>query len=183
MADIQIPLGGWGRGTWGALAFGEGSVGPDAAIGQSGSVSVETIRSPNVTVSGVESQTNFGGVMVDPDTVLFPGGVHAAGQVGSVDLSIGVDQVVAGVEAVAATSSTEVVIQVDFVVGSVEAAVNLSGVEVQEGVGVLLQGVFATGATSQVLVWDAISPSQNPNYTQINPSQSGSWTEIVPEAA
>ena len=194
-----------GGDTWGSLAFGESDVATDALVAQSGSVSVETIRSPNVAVSGVEAQSHFGGVMVEPDTVLFPGGVQAVGSVGEVSLSIGVDQAVTGVTASGESGAVSVVIQVDFTVGSVQAAGEVAGVEVAEGTGVLVQGVSAVASTAQVLVWSAIDPdqdsgvrryntqpnrrifgsisAQSPSYADITPGPSGSWVEIVPEAA
>jgi hypothetical protein len=40
MTDAVVPFTGWGRGTWGELAFGEGSITNAGASGQVGSVTI-----------------------------------------------------------------------------------------------------------------------------------------------
>jgi hypothetical protein len=50
MTDVIVPFTGWGRGTWGQLAFGEGSVTNAGATGVIGSVTV--VAEANIPVTG-----------------------------------------------------------------------------------------------------------------------------------
>jgi hypothetical protein len=54
MTDVIVPFTGWGRGTWGQLAFGEGSVTNAGATGVIGSVTV--VAEANIPVTGLRVQ-------------------------------------------------------------------------------------------------------------------------------
>jgi hypothetical protein len=65
MTDAVVPFTGWGRGTWGELAFGEGSITNAGASGQVGSVTI--VAEANVLVTGVFGPGQIGAVTVEAD--------------------------------------------------------------------------------------------------------------------
>ncbi len=62
MSDVVVPFSGWGRGTWGQVAFGEGSITNDGAAGQVGSVTV--VAEADVPATGLEATLSVGSVTV-----------------------------------------------------------------------------------------------------------------------
>ena len=46
-------------------------------------------------------------------------------------------------------------------------------------VDIALTGVYGTGGTGFLLVWDEIVPNQNPSYSVISPSQSPDWKDVA----
>jgi hypothetical protein len=63
MTDAVVPFTGWGRGTWGELAFGEGSITNAGASGQVGSVTI--VAEANVVLVGVLGTGQIGAVTVE----------------------------------------------------------------------------------------------------------------------
>ena len=61
MADVTVPLGGWGALAWGQAAWGEGSASL-VGTGQVGSVTVAA--DANVDVSGLQATGSVGSVTV-----------------------------------------------------------------------------------------------------------------------
>ena len=62
MTGVVVPFSGWGRGGWGELAFGEGSVAPGAAIGQVGTLLVE--GGTKILLLGLAATGQVGGVRI-----------------------------------------------------------------------------------------------------------------------
>jgi hypothetical protein len=77
MTDVIVPFTGWGRGTWGQLAFGEGSVTNAGATGVIGSVTV--VAEANIPVTGLEGTASVGSVLVQAAANVSVTGVSAAG--------------------------------------------------------------------------------------------------------
>tara|TARA_R110001606_G_scaffold100736_2_gene221352 strand:- start:826 stop:1443 length:618 start_codon:yes stop_codon:yes gene_type:complete len=63
------------------------------------------------------------------------------------------------------------------------ASVNSATVDSSGEANIEVTGVFATGLVSSVtdfpIVWGQIIPSQTPNFSAISPSQNPSWTDIA----
>jgi len=57
---------------------------------------------------------------------------------------------------------------------------SVGDVTVSSDANALVSGVSATGETSNVNVWGAITPSQTPNWVSLTPSQTPSWSSITP---
>ena len=75
MTDVIVPFSGWGRGTWGQLAFGEGSITNAGAVGGIGSVTI--VAEANVPVTGLQAAGSVGGVTVVAEANVNPTGVSA----------------------------------------------------------------------------------------------------------
>jgi hypothetical protein len=128
MTDAVVPFTGWGRGTWGELAFGEGSITNAGASGQVGSVTivaeanvvlvgvlgtgqigaVTVEAAANVPVTGLEMVGAVGGVTVIAEANVDVTGVSATGVVGSVAVDAAANVFVTGVSGAAAVGSVTV---------------------------------------------------------------------------
>ena len=62
MADVIVPLSGWGRGTWGQLGWNEGSITNAGATGNVGSVTV--VAEANVPATGLQASGSVGSVTI-----------------------------------------------------------------------------------------------------------------------
>ena len=146
MTDVVVPFSGWGRDTWGALAFGEGSVTPSPMVGQVGVVDFFLVNSILQPVIGTPAVSHFGGIMVEPDLNVFPGGLDAAIPAPTIETSLSVaptatsDGLVSGFSALA-----NVTIDVAPEVGGEQAAAFLSGVIVAPDTNIFAIGLQADG--------------------------------------
>jgi hypothetical protein len=94
VADVIVPLGGWGSQAWGQAGWGEGSTSL-VATGQVGSVTISIGAVVNVT--GVSGTGNIGSVTVQAGANIPVTGLQATGSVGSVLVSAGANVSVTGV--------------------------------------------------------------------------------------
>jgi hypothetical protein len=83
MADVIVPLTGWGRDGWNDLAWGEGSVTNSGATGNVGSVTVTA--DANVSVTGLAGTGSVGSTTVTADANVSVTGLAGTGSVGSVN--------------------------------------------------------------------------------------------------
>jgi hypothetical protein len=84
VTDAVVPFTGWGRGTWGELAFGEGSITNAGASGQVGSVTV--VAEADVFVVGVSATGAVDSVTIIAEANVPVTGVSATGAVNSVTI-------------------------------------------------------------------------------------------------
>jgi hypothetical protein len=106
MTDAVVPFTGWGRGTWGELAFGEGSITNAGASGQVGSVTI--VAEANVLVTGVFGTGQIGAVTVEADANVPVTGLEMTGAVGGVTVIAEANVDVTGVSATGFVGSVAV---------------------------------------------------------------------------
>ena len=82
MADVTVPLSGWGFSTWGTDSWGEGNALP-VATGEVGSVTVIEGFAANVAVTGVTASFVVGNTVVQGDKNGLVLGNSATGEVGN----------------------------------------------------------------------------------------------------
>ena len=152
MTDAVVPYTGWARGGWGSLEFGEGSLTPTpAVVGNAGSVTIFSEQNVTVALTGLQGTANFGGIMVEPDLNVFPGGVLAAASVSAVSDVVGEAIVsVSGEQAVSGFDAVALNIVVDVSVTGAQAIAQLSGVIVEPDMNVFPVGVGASAEFSGV---------------------------------
>ncbi len=145
MTDVAVPFTGWGRDAWSAQGFGEGSVTTTALSGFVGNVTTETVSNVSVPLVGVEAAAHFGGIMVEPDLRVFPGGLQATVPSPTVttDISVAVDAISTGL--VSGFSATDVIIDVEFGVNGEQALAQISGVTVAPDTNIFPIGLQALG--------------------------------------
>ena len=91
---------------------------------------------------------------------------------------------VVGTSAISDVFTTNVGVFATSALGDVfTASVNSATVDSSGEANIEVTGVFATGLVSSVtdfpIVWGQIIPSQTPNFSAISPSQNPSWTDIA----
>ena len=151
MSDVVVPFSGWGRGTWGQLAFGEDSITNDGAAGQVGSVTV--VAEANVPVTGLEATASVGSVTVVAEANVFPTGLEATGEVGVLASVTGTANVYpTGVEGTGAVGTATVSGDANVPVTGLEATMAVGSVTVQANADVDVTGVEATGQVGTAAV-------------------------------
>ena len=142
MSDVVVPFSGWGRGTWGQLAFGEDSITNDGAAGQVGSVTV--VAEANVPVTGLEATASVGSVTVVAENSITVPVTGSAGtsSVGSVTVSTA--NVIAVVTGSAGTAS----------VGSVTTSTNVTNYAVT-----VASGTNIYGSGNKYYIIGSVSPT------------------------
>lgn len=227
MTDAVVPYTGWGRGGWSGLEFGAGSLTPTPSLVASpGSVTLFVEENVFVSLAGLQGAANFGGIMVEPDMNVFPGGVFGSAFGGQLqDVTGDSNTLLAGFEAALGEPSASLRIVVGFDVAGLQAISQLSGVMVEPDMNVFPVGLAASGgvsaadvsgdantlaagvegtappttvdvaislrfdvfgsqaliSTAGVLVWGAIDPDQESNFSEITPTQTSSFFEIAPD--
>lgn len=146
MTDVAVPFTGWGRDTWSAQAFGEGNVTTTALSGFVGNVTTVTESNISVPLVGVHATSNFGGIMVEPDLNVFPGGVQASipSPTVTTTISVAVDAISASLVA-AIPAIQDIVIDVEFGVNGEQATAEISGVTVAPDTNIFPIGLQALG--------------------------------------
>jgi len=143
MSAIIVALDGWNSVVgWSESPWGSGRIALSEAVGGVGSVNVS---SPAVLVTGVAG----------------------TGDVGSVDVAVGVAFPVTGVAGTGSVGSVSVSISIPVSVTGVSSTGAVGLVTVALGCNVSVTGVSGTGAVGSVLIWNEIIPSQNPNWVLI----------------
>jgi len=178
----------WNTSTWnGDVAYSvtaTGSVGSATGItsidvsvtGVAGTSALGNIFSTNVGVSatgGIGSSTVVGAANVSVT------GVSGTSAIGSVTV-VGIGNVsvtgVSGTSALGNIFSTNVGM-------SATASVNSATVDSSGEANIEVTGVSATGLVTAItdfpVVWGQIIPSQTPNFSAISPSQDPSWTDVA----
>jgi hypothetical protein len=150
MTDAVVPFTGWGRGTWGELAFGEGSITNAGASGQVGSVTV--VAEANVPVTGLAATGSVGGVTVIAEANVPVTGLEAAGAVGGVTVIAAANVDVTGVSATGFVGSVTVDAAANVFVTGVSAAGAVGSVEIEGAANVPVTGLEGTGAVGSVTV-------------------------------
>ena len=148
MTDVVVPLTGWGRGTWGQLGWGEGSITNSGAAGQVGSVTV--VAEANVPVTGLEATGNVGSVLVKADANTNVTGLEATGNVGSVTVTGTANVFPTGVEATGQVGTATISGDANVPVTGLEATANVGSVTVQANADVSVTGLEATGVVGTV---------------------------------
>jgi hypothetical protein len=148
MTDVVVPLTGWGRGTWGQLGWGEGSITNSGAAGQVGSVTV--VAEANVPVTGLEATGNVGSVTVQANADVSVTGVSATGSVGSVTVIGTANVFPTGLEATGQVGAATISGDANVPVTGLEATANVGSVTVQANADVSVTGLEATGAVGSV---------------------------------
>jgi hypothetical protein len=77
MADVTVPVSGWGYSTWGTDSWGEGNALP-VGTGAVGTVTIQSVN--NVFVSGVEGTTAVGTAPAQADANVSVTGLSATGE-------------------------------------------------------------------------------------------------------
>jgi hypothetical protein len=146
MTDVVAPFTGWGRDTWSAQAFGEGNITTSPMIGEVGVVDFFLVNNILVPVIGVPAVSHFGGVMVEPDLNVFPGGLDAVIPAPTAETTISVTLPATSASLVSGFSTLEGIrIDVAPVVGGEQAAAFSSGVIVAPDTNVFPTGLQADG--------------------------------------
>jgi hypothetical protein len=148
MTDVVVPLTGWGRGTWGQLGWGEGSITNSGAAGQVGSVTI--VAEANVPVTGLEATANVGSVLVQANADVSVTGVSATGNVGSVTVIGTANVFPTGLEATGQVGTATISGDAIVPVTGLEATGNVGSVTVQANADVSVTGLEATGAVGTV---------------------------------
>ena len=105
MAGIVVPLDGWGRSSWNALAYDEGSV----SVSATGSIGTTTISAgASASVTGVAGTTTLASVLVTGDKSGEVLGNAATGAVGTVTTVAEANAAVTGVAGTSALGSESV---------------------------------------------------------------------------
>ena len=142
MADVTVPLSGWGFSTWGTDSWGEGQALP-VGTGEVGTVTVQSVN--NVFVSGLEGTTALGTAIAQANASVSVTGVSATGETGYTrwDWTVYLDGWgrAGWGELPFGTGSS-----------SVQATGLVGTVSVQEGAGVSLTGVEATVVLGNIAV-------------------------------
>jgi len=157
MAQI---LNGWGRGTWGQLAFGEGDLpvnvtAPGAATSGFSSVGVNAqaiavLPSVNATLGGVS-------VLVDGEANVNPTGQVGTTALGTISLVTNNNLSISGFSAPASTG---------VIIPDAEATISITLTSMTSTLGL-------------VQVYSLIDSSQSPNYSTITDTQTPDWEEVA----
>ena len=157
MAQI---LNGWGRGTWGQLAFGEGDLpvnvtAPGAATSGFSSVGVNAqaiavLPSVNATLGGVS-------VLVDGEANVNPTGQVGTTALGTISLVTNNNLSISGFSAPASTG---------VIIPDAEATISITLTSMTSTLGL-------------VQVYSLIDSSQSPNYSTITDTQTPEWEEVA----
>lgn len=155
-------LNGWGRSTWGDLAFGEGDLpvnltAPGAATSGFSSVGVNA-QAVAVVPSVVATLGSGISVLVDGEANINPTGVAATSALGAISLVTNNNLSLVGFQAQTAVGS---------VITDAEAVVTLQ----------TITGLNST--LGLVQVYSLIDTSQAPNYSIITDTQSPNWEEVA----
>jgi hypothetical protein len=148
MTDAVVPFTGWGRGTWGELAFGEGSITNAGASGQVGSVTI--VAEANVLVTGVFGTGQIGAVTVEADANAPVTGLEMTGAVGGVTVIADANVDVTGVSATGFVGSVAVNAAANVTVTGVAGTGQVGPVTVEADANVPVTGLEATGAVGTV---------------------------------
>ena len=120
------------------------------------------------------------GVIVIGEANVFPTGLEATGEVGTVSVDSEAIVPVTGLQSTGAVGSVSVTTDQNVDVGGVAGTGRVGSVRVEADAIVNAIGVAATGRVGQVLVYSNIVPDQNPGYIDVTPSQSPTWSEDTP---
>jgi hypothetical protein len=152
MTDAVVPYTGWGRGGWSSLEFGAGSLSPTPSLVASpGTVTLFVEENVSINLVGLQGAANFGGIMVEPDMNVFPGGVFASGSSGQVSNVTGDANTLAqGQLATTGSPSASLEIEVEFGVVGLQLVSQISGVMVEPDMNVFPVGVTALSGVSPV---------------------------------
>tara|TARA_R110000744_G_scaffold26770_1_gene65648 strand:- start:610 stop:1086 length:477 start_codon:yes stop_codon:yes gene_type:complete len=154
-------LNGWGRGTFGQLAFGEGDLpvnltAPGAAtvgapVAGVNAQAIAVLPSVNATLGGVA-------VLVDGEANVVPTGQAATSALGSISLVTNNNLSVSGFSAPAQTG---------VIIPDAEATITLTTLTAM------------TSSLGLVQVYSLIDSSQSPNYSTITDTQTPTWEEVA----
>jgi hypothetical protein len=183
--NAVVTFDGWGRGGWGELAFGEGSIGVQA-VGEVGNVTVSI--GVDVGVTGVQATGQLGNVAVTTGVVISAVGVEATGAIGSVTVEESVQVTVTGTQGTTALGNTVVNAdgavnalgnaatgELGSIVVSIGRVVNVTGVEGTGAVGTpdvgLGASVFPTGVSAEASTLNNGSPFTADGDAQLSTAQ------------
>jgi hypothetical protein len=120
------------------------------------------------------------GVIVIGEANVFPTGLEATGEVGTVSVNSEAIVPVTGLQSTGAVGSVSVTTDQNVNVGGVAGTGRVGSVRVEADATVNVIGVSAAGQVGQVLVYGKIVPDQNPSYSDVDPSQEPAWSEEAP---
>jgi len=178
----------WDTSTW--------NTSPAFSLTATGSVGlISTTRHDKAFVTGITATGSVGLIAQEGDAIVGPTGVAGTSAIGDVfstnvgfgsTASIGTISTTRGdkafVTGIAGTSALGSFFTTNTMV-TMTASVNSATAETVGTANVEVTGVSGTGLVTAItdfpVVWGQIIPSQTPNFSAISPSQDPSWTDVA----